>query len=276
MNRGEYSVNFHSDEYIMDRVREHYNEALEYFPEDRIVGIYYQGSGNYGLDYERSDVDTKLIVTPTFKDIAMNKNPVSTTHIRANEEHTDWKDIRLYIQTFRKQNLNFLEILFTPYKIVNPMYKEQWDRLIEAREDIAHYSPVQAIKSMRGVAKEKYFAMEHHYPARMEWINKFSYDPKQLHHLLRVEEYIKRYINGESYEDCLLSKKSEFLKRVKIGEEYDLEAARIVAKKAIDHIDSLCDDFLKDEWNIDEDINALLDDVQYEIMKIAIKKEIGD
>ena len=110
----------------MDGVREHYNEALEYFPEDRIVGIFYQGSGNYGLDYEESDVDTKLIVAPTFKDIAMNKNPVSTTHIRTNDEHTDWKDIRLYIQTFRKQNLNFLEILFTPYKIINHMYENQW------------------------------------------------------------------------------------------------------------------------------------------------------
>ena len=74
-------MNYHSDQWIMDRVQEHYNEALESFPKDRIVGIFYQGSGNYGLDYEGSDVDTKLIVTPTFKDIAMNKNPVSTTHI---------------------------------------------------------------------------------------------------------------------------------------------------------------------------------------------------
>ena len=40
-------MNFHSDDWIMDRVREHYNEALERFPEDRIVGIFYQGSGNY-------------------------------------------------------------------------------------------------------------------------------------------------------------------------------------------------------------------------------------
>lgn len=94
-------MNYHSDQWIMDRVQEHYNEALESFPKDRIVGIFYQGSGNYGLDYEGSDVDTKLIVTPTFKDIAMNKNPVSKTHIRAND------DIRLYIQTFKKQNLNF-------------------------------------------------------------------------------------------------------------------------------------------------------------------------
>lgn len=269
-------MNYHSDKWIMDCVREHYDEALEYFPEDRIVGIYYQGSGNYGLDYEGSDVDTKLIVTPTFKDIAMNKNPVSTTHIRVNEEHIDWKDIRLYVQTFKKQNLNFLEILFTPFKILNPIYEEQWNRLIEAREDIAHYSPVQAIKSMRGIAKEKYFAMEHHYPARMEWINKFGYDPKQLHHLLRVEEYIERYVNGETYEDCLLSKSPEYLKNVKTGEEYDLDMARIVAKKSIDHIDKMCDKFLQDEWSTNEDISLLLDDVQYEIMKIAIKKEIDE
>ena len=105
-------MNFHSDEWIMDRVREHYNEALEYFPEDRIVGIFYQGSGNYGLDYEGSDVDTKLIVTPTFEDIAMNKKAVSTTHIRENEEHIDFKDIRLYIQTFRKQIRNRFKILY--------------------------------------------------------------------------------------------------------------------------------------------------------------------
>ena len=37
-------MNYHSDEWIMDRVREHYNEALEHFPEDRIVGIFYRNA----------------------------------------------------------------------------------------------------------------------------------------------------------------------------------------------------------------------------------------
>jgi hypothetical protein len=267
-------MNFHSDEWIMDRVREHYNEALEYFPEDRIVGIYYQGSGNYGLDYPDSDVDTKLIITPTFEDIAMNRKAVSTTHIRENEEHIDFKDIRLYIQTFRKQNLNFLEILFTPYCIVNPLYKDEWNRLVSAREDIAHYAPVQAIKSMRGIAKEKYFAMEHHYPSRMEWINKFLYDPKQTHHLLRVEEYIERYINGESYKDCLISKQPEYLKSVKTG-CHTLDEARKIADTAINHIDEMCDEYLKTcNTEVDSSVDLLLDDVQHNIMKIAITKEI--
>ena len=269
-------MNFHSDEWIMDRVREHYNEALEHFPEDRIVGIFYQGSGNYGLDYEGSDVDTKLIVTPTFEDIAMNKKAVSTTHIRENEEHIDFKDIRLYIQTFRKQNLNFLEILFTKYAIINPMYKAEWDRLVNAREQIAHYAPVQAIKSMKGIAKEKYHAMEHHYPARMAWIEKFSYDPKQLHHLIRVREYIERYIDGESYEDCLISTMPEYLQIVKVG-CHNLDEARIIANNSIERIDNMCDEYLKTcSTEVDKDVDALLDDVQYNIMKIAIKKEIGD
>ena len=108
-------MNFHTDDWIMDKLRSHYSEAKTYFDEKNIVGIFIQGSQNYGLDYEDSDIDTKLIVLPTLSDIIYNKKPVSTTHVRENDEHIDFKDIRLYVQTFRKQNLNFLEILFTDY-----------------------------------------------------------------------------------------------------------------------------------------------------------------
>ena len=58
---------------VMERVQEHYDEALEYFPEDRIVGIFLQGSQNYGLEIPSSDVDTKLIVVPTFEEIAFSR-----------------------------------------------------------------------------------------------------------------------------------------------------------------------------------------------------------
>ncbi|MBO5957917.1 MAG: hypothetical protein J6Q39_10230, partial [Bacteroidales bacterium] len=105
-------------ERIMKGVREHYEEALQHFPKEQIVGVFLQGSQNYNLDYEGSDIDTKLIVVPNFRDICLNKKPVSTTHVRANDEHTDWKDVRLYMETFRKQNLNFLEILFTKFYII--------------------------------------------------------------------------------------------------------------------------------------------------------------
>ena len=66
---------------IMERLQDHYEEALGYFPEERIVGIFLQGSQNYGLQIEGSDVDTKLVITPTFEDIAMNKKEKSGSDI---------------------------------------------------------------------------------------------------------------------------------------------------------------------------------------------------
>lgn len=253
----------------------HYDEAMEYFPYDRIVGIFLQGSQNYGLDYEHSDIDTKLIVTPTFKDIAFNRSPVSTTHVRANEEHIDFKDIRLYIQTFRKQNLNFLEILFTDFKIINEEYENEWMRLVDNREAIAHYNLFQAIKSMKGIALEKYHAMEHAYPSKVEVLAKFGYDPKQLHHLLRVEEYISRYIAGEPYEDCLKPRRPDYLVEVKRG-YYDLETARVVANSARANIERIADAFTEKVENKGNPlVDELLDDVQYNIMKSAIEKEMN-
>lgn len=271
-------MNFHSDEWIMERVLEHLQEAKTIVPEKHIVGIFYQGSGNYGLDYEGSDVDTKCIITPTFKDIALARKPMSTTHVRENDEHIDMKDIRLYVQTFRKQNLNFLEILYTPYcEFPNSYFHDQWKRLVEAREEITHYDPVRSIKSMMGIASEKFFAMEHHYPSRMAWIEKFGYDPKQLHHLLRVSEYLDRYLAGEPYGDCLLTKQADYLKEVKWG-YYDLDHAREIANRKYESIREKCNKFCEEHKNekpvawVDE----LLDDVAYEIMRESVERDLLD
>nr|DAW56044.1 MAG TPA: RNA repair pathway protein [Caudoviricetes sp.] len=270
-------MNYHNDKWIMEKVGEHYQEALQSFPEDRIVGIFYQGSGNYGLDYEGSDVDTKLIVTPTLDDIIFNHKPVSTTHIRNNDEHTDWKDIRLMLQTFRKCNLNFTEILFTKYKIVNPLYMKQWDRIVDNNELIARYNEVAAVRTMKGIAMEKYHAMEHKYPSKIEIIDKYGFDGKQVHHLFRVEEHLQRYINGEAYADCLISKQAEYLKNVKICGYLSLEEARVLAKESLNRICIMADKFRAE--HIEEtnpNVDNLLDDVQREIMLIAIKREISD
>ena len=273
-------ANFHTDEWIMEQVKRHYDEALKLFPEDRIVGVFAQGSQNYGLDYEGSDIDTKCIVLPTLEDLIFNRKPVSTTHVLDNDEHLDLKDVRLYFQTFRKQNLNFMEILFTKYKIVNPIYKEYWNRLIENNEQIAHYNPVGAVKTMKGIAMEKYHAMEHRYPSKVDIIDKWGYDGKQLHHLIRVNEYLVRYTKGEKYADCLQTEMSNYLKKVKTltfkGFYYNLEQARAVAKVVLDNVIRVSDEFAAAHKNdpIDSQVDVLLDDVQRDIMKLAISIEM--
>jgi hypothetical protein len=273
-------ANYHSDEWIMERVHEHWLEALTLFPKDRIVGIFLQGSQNYGLDYEGSDIDTKLIVVPTWEDICFNRKPVSTTHIRANDEHIDLKDIRLMFQTFRKQNLNFMEILFTKYKIINPMYEEYWAELVEYNEKVVMYDPCGAVKTMKGIAMEKYHAMEHRYPAKAEIIDAWGYDPKQLHHLFRISEFIDRYCNGmERYADILIAKDGEWLKGIKKVSPterpyFDLEAARIQAKHELDNVVQRAEAFCKNEIPKDEQVDVILDRIQEKIMRDAIMAEL--
>lgn len=261
---------------IMNELDRHYQEALKRYKESQIVAICLQGSQNYGLDIEGSDIDTKCILTPTFKDIAMTNQMVSTTHVLDNSEHLDAKDIRAYISCFRKQNLNFLEILFTDYYIIPAQYYDQWYRLVVNREDIARMNEYRAVKSMKGIALEKYHAMEHPYPSKVDILARMGYDPKQLHHLVRVDEYLTRYIAGEQYKDCLIPKDDirEYLLDIKKG-KYDLAAARSIADKTLAHVTEIADEFCATrEDKEDEDMRELLQDVQYEIMKIAVKEEL--
>lgn len=261
---------------IIERLNDHLEESFNRFDKSQIVGIFLQGSQNYNLDLPGSDVDTKLIVVPSFKEIALNKKPVSTTHILPNTEHLDAKDVRLYMETFRKQNLNFLEILFTEFYWINPLYQEQWMRLMRNRERIAHMNEFRAVKSMKGIAREKYHAMENPYPSKVDVLAKYGYDPKQLHHLVRVRDYLERYINGESYYSCLHPEDEmrDYLLSIKRG-DYELAAARDIADREIARVgeiaDAFCSNHLDEE---DEWVRQLLEDVSYEIMKIAVQEEL--
>ena len=272
-------MNYHDNIWISQKMKEHLQEAKETLKDRPIVVLACQGSQNYGLDYEDSDFDTKCITVPTFKEIVLNKKALSTTHVRENNEHIDLKDIRLYIQTFRKQNLNFLEILFTPYYVC-PMnnftnFYNEWGKLIDNREKIAHMNPLRGFASMKGIAAEKYHALEHHYPSRMHMIEKFGYDPKQLCHLLRIDEFMKRFYNGESYENCLISDYPDYLIDIKKG-LFNLEEARDIANTTMQEIDNLYNkakNILKNKE--DKESVELLEDVSYNIMKRSIQNELG-
>ena len=271
-------TNFHKNDVIMKRLREHYDEACGLIPEDRIVGVFLQGSQNYGLDYEGSDVDSKCIVLPTLEDICFAKKPISTTHVRENDEHIDLKDIRLMFQTFRKQNMNFIEILFTEYKIINPLYEDLWNELIAQNELVGRYNPHRAVTTMKGIASEKFHALEHRYPSRVEVIDKFGgYDPKQLHHLLRIEDFLKRYINGEKYAECLkpCAEGCFVLKHIKQFGVKNLEEARQFAEESFDRISRMANEYR--ETHLDEGnpaVDELLDNVQRKIMKKSIQLEM--
>ena len=121
---------------IIARMREHLVPVLEHC-RGGWVGLFLQGSQNYNLDYEGSDIDTKAIMLPSFSDFVLNAKPLSTTHIMENNEHVDFKDIRLMFDCIKKQNVNFVEILFTPYSIINPEYADLY--ALRLREFMTRY-----------------------------------------------------------------------------------------------------------------------------------------
>lgn len=72
---------------VIDRIQEHYEYASKRFDKNNIIGIYLCGSQNYGTDTPVSDVDTKLLITPSLTDIYLNRAAESATyHIPESEE----------------------------------------------------------------------------------------------------------------------------------------------------------------------------------------------
>ena len=181
------------DKAIEARLKEDFNYVtyLGY----NVLGVFLQGSQNYQLDYEDSDIDTKAILIPAFEDFVLNRKPVSTTLIKEDNSHIDIKDIRLMHDCFRKQNINFIEILFTKYKVLNPEYVSIYQPMFNNNERIAHYNNYAAVNCIAGMVYEKHKAMEHPYPTLADKIERYGYDNKQLHHIVRCEEFLKRYIN---------------------------------------------------------------------------------
>lgn len=241
-----------------------------------VLGVFLQGSQNYQLDFEGSDIDTKAILIPSFADFVLNRKPESTTLIREDNSHIDIKDIRLMHECFRKQNINFIEILFTKYKCLNPEYAVLYQPMFDNNERIAHYNNYAAVNCIAGMVYEKHKALEHPYPTLIEKIEKYGYDNKQLHHILRCEEFLKRYIAGAPYAECLIPTRPQDLIDVKASYIYSLEQAREIANN--------CELIVKDVKQkymdthpvvIDREVDVIMDSVLINVLKYAFKKEIG-
>ena len=250
-----------------------YVESLGY----NILGVFLQGSQNYHLDYEGSDIDTKVITIPSFEDFVLNRKPISTTLVLPSNEHIDLKDVRLMHECFRKQNINFLEILFTKYRILNSEYEAIYQPMFDNRERIARYNNYKAVNSIAGMVYEKHKAMEHPYPSLKDKIEKYGYDNKQLHHILRCEEFLRRYINGVSYEDCLVPTIPKSLIEVKSSYVYSLEEARELADNCLFTVQYLKQKYMDNNpLVIDEKVDDIMNNVLIEVLKHSFKKEIGE
>lgn len=258
---------------INTRIKEH----LDFYKKNycnKWVGIFLQGSQNYNLDGPNSDVDTKIIVLPSFEELIFNHKPISRTLVLPNNEHCDVKDIRLMFDCFRKQNVNFLEILFTKYKVMNPQFEDLFQPMFDSRELIAHYNNYAGINCMAGMIKEKHRNMFHPTPATQAVIDKYGYNGKDLCHMWRISDFMQRmFIEGESFEKCLKPRDAKRHNEYLLAKESGYVLAW--AKELADVLDR---DAVKNrerymQWRdnvVCEDAKVVMDSVLLSIMQRAL------
>lgn len=242
-----------------------------------VLGVMAQGSDNYCLSYSGSDIDTKAILIPSFEDFVLNRKPVSTTLILPSNEHIDIKDIRLMHNCFYKQNINFIEVLFTRYRYINPEYAAIYQTMFDNAERIAHYNNYAAVNCIAGMVFEKRKALCHPYEGLRAKIEKYGYDNKQLHHIVRCEEFLRRYISGVPYAECLIPTDTQHLIDIKASYIYSLEEAVEMADKLEAATKATKQEYMDShDVVIDREVETIMNNVLIDVLKHAFKKGIGD
>lgn len=242
--------------------------------EKKLIFVALYGSQNYGLEFDGSDYDFKAIVVPSLDDIVFNRKPVSTT-IEIEDGLCDVKDLRTMMGCWKKQNVNFVELLFSKAIWVNPDYKELFQPLFDNREKIVHYDEGHAINCIKGMAMEKYHALFKPYPSQIGVIEKYGYAAKQLSHIWRLRDILVKYIDKEPYSECLTP--NEFLREILIDIKsytyvYSPDKAKSSALRAIDSINEFVKDF--ESAPVNEKIGVVMDKVTTNIIRKALKKEL--
>jgi hypothetical protein len=253
----------------INRLKEHWDYAASLgYNEDRFLGIWLYGSQNYNLDGKTSDIDSKIIILPTFEEFCLNKKEISKEIHFNYGEHIEIKDIRLMREMFMKQNINYLEILFTDYFIINPKYEKIWNSyFINNREDIAHYNRRGALESM---SKQL-----------IHTLNQDRTDYKKLSNAWRLFVFLREYVEDTPFKECIAPKEEhDFLYAVKYGQHEICQSAETMLESAA-QVESFTRELVKENLNLDsprhEAAAAALHDGTIELLRssfVELQEEV--
>ena len=140
------------------------------------IGLY--GSQNYNLDDEYSDIDVKAIILPSLHDIIFRK--VTSKTIECENGNIDVKDLLTFYDVIKKGNFSYIESIQTEYSIGDEYIKNLFKQ-VKLNQ-----------KSVVGAMYEKRKALTHEYPSKVAEFEKWGFDPKQHHHILRLYDLLQK------------------------------------------------------------------------------------
>ena len=110
-------------------------------------------------------------------------------------------------------------------------------------------------------------------PKGLSECEKYGYDPKQLHHIIRMNDFIQYYAQGVPFKDCLISQKREYLINIKKGILSE-EKATILAEKTDTDTANFMKRNLKEKDEINPEALRILDEVKYNVLKEKFREDL--
>lgn len=269
---------------ISARVKEHYDYLVAAGYE--VVFTALQGSQNYGLDeYSdeyQSDVDTKSIILSSLDDFIRAKQPISAVEIMDNNEHAEVKDIRVMFEMFKKENVSYIELLYSDYIVFNPKYKKLIEPIFNCRDTIATADVAAFLRCIAGMAYEKDKALCHPYPGIIDKIEKYGYDGKQLSHCARLWLFIEDFSNGKPIAECYKPMEMYKLTLMNYKKQLDENGVEMSANEArkrstayLEEIECIRDELIEDnDYGINKGIWVFLDEIKAKILKFKITEDV--
>lgn len=262
------------DEMIFQRLKSDYDYCVSRGYE--VIGVFLFGSQNYKVSTETSDIDVKAMVLPSLDNIVFGKTEISERVKRDNGELVIY-DIDSIHKSIVKQATNFVEILFTKYKIMNPEYVHLYAPMFDSREAIADLNRFKVLHCTLSMAQNKYKMLFHASPSNQDRIELKGYDYKAFAEILRLYDFLAaRYYGKRKYEDSLISKNVEKLILIKQGNsEFNIDAVKDLADKVIWRMQTLVDRYSKNVGEVidDKSINLIHEVTKNTILRY-IKTEV--
>ena len=147
-----------------------------------VYAIMLKGSQNYNLHDEESDVDANAILIP--QSVQDLRNGIKEK-FEFPEGEVVAHDIYSFAEITAKGNPQWIEVCNTEFMIGESM---------EVFKDYT-VNP----SALKGMMMEKVTAFDKLYPSRAKYVEKFGYDPKQLHHIIRLYDMLRDDVKITTY-----------------------------------------------------------------------------
>lgn len=176
-------------------------ETLQFYKEQiesqgySVYCIMLKGSQNYNLSDEESDIDANAILIPTIAQLRDKVNPKFTFETGEVTCH----DIYSFAEIVAKGNPQWIEVCHTDYTVGG---------------DLSMFKHFEVNPSaLKGMVMEKVVAFDKLYPARAKYVEQFGYDPKQLHHIIRLFDILDLSVKVHKYH----SEHRDYMMNIKRG-----------------------------------------------------------